>query len=376
MLVLQATPVERYLAEENPSARSRILRTITDSLKEVEQQLRTPPSRPGAPETGRVIRKKMKAAHPAGGPFEYVLWVPKSYTPDKQWRLIINLHGSGGTGDGALGRWLDDLKKSDDTFLLCPSAKRGGWGGSLLGHAYILQSMRDVMTDYAIDIDRVFLDGASMGGNGSFQFACLYPDLFAGAMPRSGGPRFIRDRKTGKVTSEGVENLVALPVYWVIGAKDGKLPHEWVQEAKGRIDALKSDFTYREYPNGGHEWFRGARPVKDRPQMREVGAVGQARRVHRDRNHGVEAQQREVRQVVAVEALVSQVGVDAAQPAQAPAAGSQPPPIRHRDRVRVTADDMGDTTATVHKDADLASDLKTDLGEFSGEFLIDDAIDR
>ena len=36
---------------------------------------------------------------------------------------------------------------------------------------------------------------------------------------------------------------------------------------------------------------------------------------------------------------------------------------------------MGDVAATIHKDADLASDLEADLGEFPGEFLVDDAID-
>ena len=36
---------------------------------------------------------------------------------------------------------------------------------------------------------------------------------------------------------------------------------------------------------------------------------------------------------------------------------------------------MGDIAATVHEYADLASDLKANLGEFAGEFLVDDAID-
>ena len=121
---LQSTPVERCLAEENPAARGRILRTITASVDEVERQLRTPAPRPAAAETGLVVRKKLKADHPEGGEFEYVLWVPKSYTPDRQWRMIINLHGSGGNGDGALRRWLKDLQQADDTDWACPTLER------------------------------------------------------------------------------------------------------------------------------------------------------------------------------------------------------------------------------------------------------------
>jgi predicted house-cleaning noncanonical NTP pyrophosphatase (MazG superfamily) len=37
---------------------------------------------------------------------------------------------------------------------------------------------------------------------------------------------------------------------------------------------------------------------------------------------------------------------------------------------------MRDVAATIHEDADLAPDLKAKLGEFAGEFLVDDAINR
>jgi hypothetical protein len=111
-----------------------------------------------------------------------------------------------------------------------------------------------------VDPDLVFIDGASMGGNGSFQFACRYPDLFAGAAPRSGGPMFRyvpagADRKDRTVVAEELENLAATPLYWVVGAKDPEVPNAWVKAARVQLDALGLDFTFREYPDGGHEWF-------------------------------------------------------------------------------------------------------------------------
>src|SRR5262249_53569080 len=133
---------------------------------------------------------------------------------------------------------------------------RGGWGASMLGYHHILDSLRDVEAAYAIDLDRVFIDGASMGGNGSFQFACFYPDLFARAAPRSGGPMFRKASKDDKhVTAEGVENLTATPLYWIVGAKDPEVPNAWVKVAKSQLDPLQSDFTFKEFPDGGHEWF-------------------------------------------------------------------------------------------------------------------------
>jgi dienelactone hydrolase len=259
-LLAQASPVERWLAEKNPAARAKLLPEIKGSPADVEAELRKLPARPADAPRGQVVRKRLKAEHSLAVEFEYVLLVPAAYAPDRAWRLLIDLHGQTGTGDDALRRWQADLQRDGETFLLGPSAGRGGWGRSLLGHAYILTALRDVMAAYQIDPDLVFLDGASMGGNGSFQFACTYPDLFAGAAPRSGGPFFrylpqpagMKDRP---VKAEGVENLFGLPVYWVVGAKDPDLPNAWVKTALAQMQALQLDLVFSEHPDGGHEWF-------------------------------------------------------------------------------------------------------------------------
>lgn len=257
--LLQAdSPVERYLAEKDKSVRARILGEIKATPAEVEAELRKPPRRPAVEARGQIVKRKLKTDHPLAVEFEYVLWIPSDYSPEKSWRLIVSLHGQSGSGDQFIRNWLADAQRDGSTFVLCPTARRGGWGHSTLGYRYILDSLRAVLAAYAIDRDLVFLDGASMGGNGSFQFACRVPDLFAGAAPRAGGPMF-RSTGPGKndrtVTPEGLPNLIATPLYWVIGAKDKDVPNEWVKIAKAQLDALRSDFTFREYPDGGHEWF-------------------------------------------------------------------------------------------------------------------------
>lgn len=255
LALLQASPLERWLGGEDAARRE-----IRGTVEEVEAELRAVPPRPPVEERGTLVRRTLKADHPAGGEFKTVLWVPADYTPERSWRLLVDLHGQNGTGEGALGRWLEDLKADGETFLLCPTAGPGAWGRSLLGHAYVFTAIRDVMARYAIDPDLVFLDGASMGGNGSFQLVVSYPDRFAGAMPRSGGPlfRYVKARDGSKtVTAEGVENLVATPLYWIVGGKDREVPLDWVKAAHARIEPLKSDYTFRLFPEGGHEWFPG-----------------------------------------------------------------------------------------------------------------------
>jgi predicted esterase len=260
LLLLGDNPVERYLTEKDKAARSHLLAEIKAPLADVEALLRTPPPRAPAPTTGQIVRRKIPNLQAQGAEFEFVLWVPRNYTPDKTWRLILSLHGQGGNGGDFIRNWLADVERDGATFLLCPSAGRGGWGASMLGYHYVLDSLREVISTYSIDLDRIFIDGASMGGNGSFQFACVYPDLFAGAAPRSGGPVF-RSVPTGtgkedkSVIAEGLENLLATPLYWIVGARDPEVPQAWVKIAKAQLDPLKSDVTFREFPEGGHEWF-------------------------------------------------------------------------------------------------------------------------
>jgi pimeloyl-ACP methyl ester carboxylesterase len=260
LLLFQQTAVDRYLAEKDKSARTKLLSEIKAPIPEVEAELRKMPKRPPVDARGQIVKKKLKADHVLGVEFEYVLWVPKDYSPNQPWRLIVSLHGQNGNGDSFIRNWLGDVQREGNTFLLCPSAGRGGWGHSTLGYHYVLDSLRDVLATYSVDPDLVFLDGASMGGNGSFQFACVYPDLLAGAAPRSGGPQFrylpaAVDKKERAVTAEGLENLIATPLFWVVGAKDPEMPNAWVKIAKVQLDALKSDFTFTEFPDGGHEWF-------------------------------------------------------------------------------------------------------------------------
>ena len=104
------------------------------------------------------------------------------------------------------------------------------------------------------------------GGNGSFQFVCQHADLFAGAAPQSGGPHFRYERLlTGEkqVAAQGLENLLATPIYWVVGGKDKKLPREWVQAARTKLTGLGGEFIFKEYPDGGHEWF----PAENEPVL-------------------------------------------------------------------------------------------------------------
>jgi hypothetical protein len=107
-----------------------------------------------------------------------------------------------------------------------------------------------------------------------------------------------------------------------------------------------------------------------------VSQLRQAALVHRDRDHRVEAQQYEVRQVVAIEAFIAKVCMNAAQSPEATAAGSQSTPVGKFDRLRSPAHHVGHFAAAIDENSDLAADLETDLRELASDLVADDALDR
>lgn len=268
LLALQDAALERYLREPDPQARAAIRAELRISPAEAERAIREggAPAPAGGAAPGETVRRKAAAEHPRAVPFEYLVRVPARYASDRRWPLLVVLHGQSGSGEDALRRWVAEGERLADWFVLAPTAGPGGWGRSLLGHAYVFTALREAAASWAIDPDRVFLDGASMGGNGAFQLACAYPDRFAAATARSGGPAFRRTAPApdAPVEAEGLENLLATPVYWVVGARDPKLPYAWVRQARERLEALGAPLVYREYPEGGHEAFpRENGPVLD-----------------------------------------------------------------------------------------------------------------
>lgn len=258
LALVQETALERYLREPDPRTRAAIRAELRISPAEAERAIRENlPALAGGAAPGQTVRRKSVADHPLAVPFEYLLRVPARYAPDRRWPLLVLLHGQGGSGEDALRRWLPQAELLEEWFLLAPTAGRGGWGRSLLGHAYVFTALRETAASYALDPDRIFLDGASMGGNGAFQLAGAYPDRFAAVAARSGGPAFRRTAPAPEapVEAEGLENFLATPIYWIVGARDPKLPNAWVRQARARLEALGAPVVVREYPEGGHEAF-------------------------------------------------------------------------------------------------------------------------
>jgi predicted esterase len=117
----------------------------------------------------------------------YRLFVPATYRADPQPApLLPLLHGWGGDHKGfnpASNAFWNDVVRPNRALV----AKVLGAGNRVwyehLGELDVLQVIEDVKANYAIDDDRVYLGGVSMGGLGTVKIAEAHPDLFAGIFP-------------------------------------------------------------------------------------------------------------------------------------------------------------------------------------------------
>jgi predicted esterase len=174
--------------------------------------------------------------------------------------LLVALHGTGGHGSQYIHVWLPWVKKREDVILAAPSIVGEPWGGSRTAHSHVLTLVKELTREFAIDHDRVFLGGMSMGGYAAFRIGCFRADRFAGLICRVHGPIFKPPggqsaRKDGaNLVPRFLENLSHTPLYWIVGQMDPGISIDLMRRGHERLKELKYDVTFREKP-GGHEAY-------------------------------------------------------------------------------------------------------------------------
>ncbi len=183
---------------------------------------------------------------------DYLLFLPEGYdaSSKKRWPLIFFLHGAGQRGSNI---WLVaknsplkvDTTETNFPFIVvspqCPEGKI--WSNDLL-----LALLDEVETKYAVDTQRVYLTGLSMGGFGTWSLGLSHPEKFAAIAPICGGGEIITPLLADKT------KLASLPVWAFHGAKDPTVP---VEESEHMVNYLKKigvkEVKLTIYPDALHD---------------------------------------------------------------------------------------------------------------------------
>jgi pimeloyl-ACP methyl ester carboxylesterase len=118
----------------------------------------------------------------------YGIYLPSAYEPGMPSPLQLWLHWRGGTANAGAAlapRIFHELGENVDTIVVSPRGRGTSRWYVGKGHVDFRQVWRDVHAGFAIDRDRTYVAGHSMGGWGSFLLTILYPGRFAGALPAS-----------------------------------------------------------------------------------------------------------------------------------------------------------------------------------------------
>lgn len=192
------------------------------------------------------------------GDIRCLVHLPPEYDPLRRYPAVVSLHASWSTPLNQIEWWAGPARgveprqgqaARNGTIVIAPAWSRehqAGYEYSAREHAGILAAVRAATKSFAIDTDRIFLSGHSLGGDAAWDIALAHPDLWAGLVAIV--------PTADRYVTHYWPNARRLPIY-VIG---GELDRARLQHNATDLDRYFSkgfDTTYVEYQGRGHEHF-------------------------------------------------------------------------------------------------------------------------
>jgi len=208
----------------------------------------------------------------ANADIPYTLFVPSTYDPQKPAPLVVDLHGLNITPlQQILFDGTTDFAERYGFIVLAPMGFNvSSWWGSRAGKPVATAAVKpggdvrysntelaeiDTLTvlklireRYAIDNDRIYLMGHSMGGAGTYYLGGKYNDIWAGLAAISGA---------GGIADAAAERYKSLPTLIMHGAKDSIVSPATSRRTVAALQAAAAPHLYLEFPEKDHEfWIR------------------------------------------------------------------------------------------------------------------------
>ena len=216
----------------------------------------------------------------------YAVLPPKDYDGQKNYALILTLHGAGVRARGQVNSY----KAKDWAFVVAPTNRRRyGFDWQDWGRLDALEVLERVKKSFPIDTNRVYLVGHSMGGHGTWHVGLAHSDLFAAMAPAAGWGCFqlyvpwflqksyiyaepmqvgIRDMSLREdIAPNFVENVLNLPVFILHGGIDDNVPAVHGRMFARLLDQLGYDYVYKEVPGKKHWWKTDDLQCVDDPDL-------------------------------------------------------------------------------------------------------------
>jgi poly(3-hydroxybutyrate) depolymerase len=222
----------------------------------------------------------------AGEIMPYRVFVPKRYDGSAPVPLVVALHGLGGTEDGWMDGYEQQLPALAEKYGYIAVSPLGYRSDGFYGFSYgsdaasrrkqefsekdVMQVLARVRAQYRIDPARIYLMVHSMGAIGTWFLAAKYPEIWAALGPIAG---------TG--SPQSMERMRHIPQFIVHGDADPTVSVAGSRNMVAAMQKLAVDHVYIEVPGGNHtdiavpnlpamfEFFHGKRRVAATTQQDE-----------------------------------------------------------------------------------------------------------
>ena len=196
----------------------------------------------------------------------YRIYVPKKANGDRKYSFLLFLHGAGERGtdnerqiaanSNLLTRIVNSTDPDQSCIIVapqCPNDKQwvdtpwenGSYSVDTVPQSRqmeaVMRLVEQLTGEYAVDMDRMYIAGVSMGGYGTWDTIIRYPDMFAAAIPVCGA---------GDPTKASLIKDVPIRTYH--STDDGTVPVSGTQQMVAALQAAGGHVIYTEYNDAGH----------------------------------------------------------------------------------------------------------------------------
>lgn len=203
-----------------------------------------------------------------GTQYRYVVYVPAAYADSvRAWPVILFLHGAGERGaDGlfqtsvGLPAAIRQAPARYPAIVVMPQVPADSlWVGAPADAA--MKALDQTLAEFRGDVERVYLTGLSMGGNGTWNLAYRHAERFAAIAPicgfvsvfsRLSASRAIVPRDSGDAFAAIARRLKSMPTWIFHGEMDPVVPVSESRRAAEALRAVGGSVRYTEFLGGGH----------------------------------------------------------------------------------------------------------------------------
>jgi phospholipase/carboxylesterase len=177
----------------------------------------------------------------------FSFYVPEYYTPDRDWPLVMALHGGSGNGRSFLWSWLRDAR-SRGAILIAPTATGPTW--ALMGNdtdtPNLNRILDHIVSRWRIDEKRMLLTGMSDGGTFSYVSGLDSTSRFTHLAPVAATFHPLMAEMAD------ADRLRGLPIFITHGQLDWMFPVQTARQTRQLLSAAGANVTYRELDDLSH----------------------------------------------------------------------------------------------------------------------------